>query len=346
MAETTGSATDLEDLLQKFLTWAVAQGWTQDEAIGTVSSGRQLALHKGACYVQMRWNPTVSATSVVAIYQSTGYTGGNRSGTHPGDSGNGYNTNTTVTDTTLDDERCLHAIGNGPFPSYYFYTNATGDYLHCVAETATDTFIHWGMGDTAAFEKFGDWGTATGGAYCYGHQHRDSTAANLASNYTLFDGGASTVSGTTSGLLRWATMRLTGMPGQAGSEVWATIGGNATDTAFTQAADTAGNARAVCIGGFRGGLAARAFGNFPAGNTSGLAPLTPIGCTYLQRTTTPRRLFFLGWMKDVRAVDLTYMAPKDTFTLGADTWRVFPVVRRVEGSAAGDTDMLGIAYKT
>lgn len=346
MAETTGSATDLEDLLQKFLTWAVAQGWTQDLAISTVSTGRELALHKGACFVQMRWNPTLNASSVVALYQSTGYTGGNRAGTHPGDSGNGFNTSTSVVNTSLDDERCLESIGNGPFPSYYFYTNGSGTYLHCVVETATDTFLHFGMGDTAALEKFGDWGTATGGAYCYGHTQRDATSATSTSNFTLFDGGASQPSGVTAALLRWATMRLVGMPGQGGSEVWATVGGNVSDATFTQAADTAGNARAICSGGFRGGLAARAFGNFHAGFTSGLSPTIPIGVTYLQRTTTPRRLFFLGWMRDVRMVDLTYMAPKDTFTLGADTWRVFPVVRRVEGSAAGDTDMLGIAYKT
>lgn len=342
MAETTGSATNLEDLLQKFLTWAVAQGWTQDEAIGTVSTGRQLALHKGACFVQMRWNTAPGATSNVALYQSTGYTGGNRSGTHPGDSGNGFNTSTSVVETSLDDERCLEAIGNGPYPSYYFYTNATGDYLHCVAETSTDTFIHWGMGDTAAFDKFSDWNTATGGAYCYGHTNRDSTSATAASNYTLFDGGAGTVTGVTDMRLRCATMRLAGAPGQGGSEVWATIGGHATHTVIN---DTAGNARSICCGGFRGGLVPRGFGNFAAGNSSGLAPLTPISVCHINQVPNPKRVYLLGFMKDVRMLDLTYFAPKDTFTLGADTWRVFPCVRRVEGSAAGDTGFLGIAYK-
>jgi len=345
MAETTGSASDLEDLLQKFLTWATgAPGWTQDAAIGTVASGRQLALHKGACFVQMRWNPSPVSTAVVAIYQSTGFTGGLRSGTHPGDSGNGYNTNTTTTDTTLDDERCLETIGNGPFPSYYFYTDAGGNYLHCVAETSTDTFIHFGMGDTAAFEKFGDWATGSGGAYCYGHQTRTATSAVNGGNATLFDGGASVVSGITDGRLRWATMRMAGMPGQGGSEVWATIGGHQNPTQLT---DTAGNVRALCCGGFRGGPIPRAFGNFQAGNTSGLAPLTPIGVWLINRTPNPDRVYLVGFMKDVRMVDLTYMAPKDTFTLGADTWRVFPLVRRVDnGSASGDTDFLGIAYKT
>ena len=343
MSETTGSATDLEDLLSKFLTWATGTpGWTQDEAIGTVSSGRQLALHKGNCYVQMRWNPTLSASSVVALYQSTGYTGGNRSGTHPEDSGNGYNTNTTVTDSVLDDERCLETIGNGPFPSYYFYTDGSGDYLHCVVEVATDEFLHFGMGDDGGFSKFGDWDTATGGAYCYGHSGRTINAANSPSTTCLFDGGSSTVSGLFDQRLRWATMRLAGMPGQGGSEVWATVGGA---RAHTQLNDTAGNARATCVGGFRGGPIPRAFGNFPAGNTSGLAPMSPVALFYLDRAASPNRAYLLGFMKDVRLVDLTYLAPKETFTVGGDTWRAFPMIRRVEGAAAGDTDMLGVAYK-
>jgi len=344
MAETTGSASDLEDLLQKFLTWATGTpGWTQDEAIGTVSSGRQLALHKGNCYVQMRWNPTLGATNSVALYQSTGYTGGNRSGTHPGDSGNGFNTSTSVAETSLEDERALETIGNGPFPSYYFYSDGSGDYLHCVVEVATDTFLHFGMGDDGGLEKFGDWDTITGGAYCYGHTSRGINSAISAVNTTLFDGGAGTVSGTTDGRLRWATMRLAGAPNQGGSSVWATIGGHCS---HTQLNDTAGNARATCVGGFRGGLIPRAFGNFLAGNTSGLAPLSPISVSYIDRVPSPNRVYFLGFMKDVRMVDMTYLAPKDTFTVGPDTWRVFPLIRRVEGSALGDTDFLGIAYKT
>jgi hypothetical protein len=344
MAETTGSASDLEDLISKFLTWATGTpGWTLDEAINTFDSGRQCALSKGTCFVQMRWDPTLSATSVVALYQSTGYSAATRAGLMTGDSGNGYNTNNSVTSTNLESERCLDAIGNGPFPSYWFYEDGSGDYLHCVVEVATDEFLHFGMGDDGGFDKFADWDTATGGAYCYGHSDRSINSAIIGSTSCLLDGGALTTSGTGDQRLRWATMRMAGMPNQGGSEVWATVGGSRSHG--TQFQDTAGNDRAVVMGGFRGGPIPRAFGNFPAGNTSGLAPMSPVACFYVDRVSSPNRAYLIGFMKDVRMVDMTYLAPKDTFTVGADTWRVFPMVRRVEGAAAGDTDFLGIAYK-
>lgn len=343
MSETTGSATDLEDLLSKFLTWASGSpGWTVDATIATVASGRQLALSKGNCFVQMRWNPTTSASSTVALYQSTAFSAATRAGTHTGDSGNGYNSNTTVTDTTLDNERCLDSIGDGPFPSYYFYTDGTGDYLHCVVEVATDEFLHFGMGDDDGFDKFGDWDTATGGAYCYGHNGRDQSSATSTSICCLFDGAANQTSGGNDNRLSWPTMMLAGMPGQGGSEVWGVI---SSSLSVAIADDTAGNDRARCHGGFRGGPLARAYGNFPAGASSGLAPLTPVPAFYIDDSASPARVYLLGFLKDIRMVDLTYLAPKETFTLGADTWRVFPMVRRVEGATAGDTDFLGIAYK-
>ena len=343
MSETTGSASDLEDLLQKFLTWATGTpGWTQDEAIGTIDSGRQLALHKGNCYVQFRWAASPAASAVVAMYQSTGHAAATRAGLQAGDSGNGYNTNNSVVNTTLDNERCLDLIGNGPFPSYYFYTDGTGDYLHCAVEVATDEWLHFGMGDDGGFDKFADWDTATGGAYAYGHTRQSVSVGTSGSCSCLLDGASTTASGSLDQRLRWATMRMAGMPNQDGAGVWTTIGGLRNPT---QLNDSAGNARAVTVGGFRGGVLPRAFGNFPAGNTSGLAPMTPIGCFYIDRVASPNRAYLIGFMKDVRMVDMTYLAPKDTFTVGADTWRVFPMIRRVEGASQGDTDFLGIAYK-
>lgn len=335
MSETTGSATDFEDLMSKFLTWAAASaGWTVDETIGTVDSGRQCALHKGNNFIQFRWGTTMG--SHASMHQSTAYSAATRAGAHTGDSGNGYNSNNSTVDTNLDNERCLHEVGDGPFPSYYFYTD--GDDIRVVVETATDTFLHFGAG---TIDKFGDWDTGTGGEFAYGQSYSEANSANSTISGWLLDGGASAVSGNDT-RLKWPTMLLSGLPNQGGSEVWATVGGARTHTQFD---DTAGNDRAVCMGGFRGGPIPRGLGNFPAGNTSGLAPLVPVAVFYLDRSVSPVRAYLLGWQPGVRMVDLTYLAPKDTFTLGADTWRVFPVVRRVEGGAQGDTDFLGIAYK-
>jgi len=339
MAETTGSATDLEDLMTKFLTWAVASGWTQDEAINTFDSGRQCAISKGTCFVQFRWS--TSAPNSIAMYQSTGYTGSTRAGSMPGDSGSGYNTNNSTLEANITVERCVELVGNGAIANYYFNTNSTGDYLHVVIEVGTQAYRHFGCG--TSIEKFSDWDTMTGGAYCYGHVGVALSTSTGNGSGILLDGAANLTTTTSAMQQRSATMRLAGAPGQAGAGVWANIWGNRT---FTEITDTAGNARATCIGGARGGVIARALGWIKAGSSSGLAPTLPLSVFYINKTPSPIHAYLLGFMPDVRSVHMKYLAPAGTFSMGGDTWRAFPTVRRVEGAAAGDTDFQGWAYNT
>jgi len=339
MAETTGSATDLEDLMSKFMTWvATVTGWTVDEAINTFDSGRQCAIHKGNLYVQFRW--ASSSPQTVAIYQSTGYAGSTRAGSQAGDSGNGYNTNNSTTEANLTAERCVQTLGNNAIPNYYFYTNAAGDYLHVVAEVNTDEFRHFGCGN---LEKFGDWDTMAGGEYAYGQVFDTSSTSTGTGQGALLDGAASLTTTTSAMTDRGATMRLAGAPNQGGSSVWAHVWGHRNTTELN---DTAGNARATVIGGFRGGMLATALQWVPTGSSSGLAATIPIACWYIDKSTSPDRGYLLGFMPDVRTVHMRYLAPGDTFVLGADTWRAFPTVRRAEGGTAGDTDYQGMAYNT
>jgi hypothetical protein len=339
MAETTGSATGLEDLMSKFLTWvATVSGWTVDESIGTVSSGRQCAIHKGNLFVQFRWNTATPNT--IAMYQSTGYTGGNRSGTHPGDSGNGYNTDTGTAESQLTGERCIELVGNTAMPNYWFYSDSGGNYLHVVVEIQTDEFRHFGCGN---LEKFADWDTMTGGEYAYGQVGVALSGPVQTGSGILLDGGSSLTTTANAMQDRAATMRLAGAPGLAGSVVWANVWGTRT---FTELTDTAGNARATCIGGTRSGPIAASLAWLPAGNTSGLAPTIPISVFYVDKAASPFHIYLLGFMRDVRSVHLRYFAPRDTFVLGADTWRVFPTVRRNEAAGAGNTAFQGYAYNT
>lgn len=339
MAETTGSATDLEDFMSKFLVWvATVSGWTVDQSISTIDSGRQCAISKGSLFVQFRW--ASASPSTIAVYQSTAFVGATRAGLMTGDSGNGYNTNNSTTEANLTTERCIELLGNDAIPNYYFYTNTAGDYLHVVAEVATNEFRHFGCGN---LDKFADWDTMTGGEYAYGHAEVTASSSTSSAICVLLDGAATSATGASSAQDRGATMRLAGAPGQAGAGVWAHIWGNRTSAELN---DTAGNARAKVIGGARGGMIATGLAWLGAGNTSGLAPTLPIAAWYINTTPSPAHVYLLGFMKDVRSVHLGYLAPKDTFVLGGDTWRVFPTVRRTEGAAAGDTDFQGFAYNT
>jgi hypothetical protein len=337
MSETTGSATGLEDFFAKFLTWvATVPGWTVDESISTVDSGRQCAISKGNLYVQFRWN-TASPNSV-AVYQSTGFAAATRAGLQAGDSGNGYNTNNGTSEANITGERCIELMGNSAFPSYYFYTNASGDYLHVAVEVGTDQFRHFGCGNLL---RFGDWDTAGGGEYVYGHAGAGATSATLSTTCFLLDGAASATTGAPAND-RGGTIRMNGWPNQA-AQVYGHVWGNRVASELT---DSAGNPRLTVIGGGRGGVNARAFGWLGPNTNSGLAPVSPIPCWYIDRSVSPFNAYLMGFMPAVRYIHLRNLAPKDTFALGGETWRVFPQVRRVEGSAAGDTDVSGVAYLT
>lgn len=338
MAETTGSATGLEDFFSKFLTWVALQtGWTVNESISTVDSGRQCAISKGNLFVQFRWN--TATPNSVAVYQSTAYAAATRAGLQAGDSGNGFNTNNGTTEGNITGERCIEEMGNNAYPSYYFYSNAAGDYLHVVVEVGTDQFRHFGCGN---LKKFADWNTAGGGQYAYGHVGVTQSSGVSSTTSFLLDGAATSTTGTPVND-RSATMRMNGWPGQT-TQVWANVWGNRT---VTELNDSAGNPRLTVIGGGRGGPNARAFGWLGPGISTGLAPVSTIPLWYIDRSgAAPQPVYLIGFMPDVRYVHLRNLAPKDTFVLGAETWRVFPQVRRVEGSAAGDTDFSGAAYLT
>lgn len=340
MTETTGSATGLEDFFAKFLTHvATLSGWTVDQSITTVDSGRQCAISKGNLFVQYRWD--TASPDTVAVYQSTAFDGvGVRAGLHTGDSGNGYNSSNGTTEANLESERCVQNMGNSAYPNYYIYTDASATYIHVAVEVNTDELRHFGCGNTS---KFGDWDTMSGGEYVYGHNGVTFSSALSQSGNCLLDGAQITASGSFNQNDQGGTMRLAGAPNQDGAGVWAHVWG-AKDR--VELNDSAGNPRAKVMGGSRGGLLARAFGFYGPGSTTGIAPLTPNLLTYLDQSTSPPRAYILGFQPDVRTIHLRYLAQGDTFTLGGDTWRVFPWVRRVEGAAAGDTDFLGFAYKT
>lgn len=315
----TGSATDLADLVTKLFTFATANGWTSDQ----LSTGTgQAAFHRGNVYISFRWNTTTPLH--MGLYQALGYTGGNQPGQHPNDSGDGA---VSSTNSSLLNERCVSEIGNGPFPSYYFFDSDT--YLHVVVETSTDVFRHFGFGELT---KFGDW---TGGEYCYGHMRASSgtpiTSTHCVGLDALFSDGSLRE--------RCATVHLEGLPGMAGASKWGCVGN------FTTAPvnDPAGNARVLVRGGLRGGLIGRQFGIVPAGSASGLQPMYPIGLFY--RNLANSNCYWLGWQTDVRGCNVRFHAPKAEVTIGSDVWVFFPMTKRTTAAETEASQYAGIAYK-
>lgn len=318
MANQTGNATDLADLVAKLFTFATGNGWTQD--LLNTGAGKA-AMHKGTVYVSFRWDP--STPLALGIYQALGYTGGNDPGTHPDDSGNGA---VSGSNSFLIQERSIADIGNGAFPSYYFFLDS--GYLHVVAETSSTIFRHFGFGTIL---KTGDW---TGGEYCYGQVH-DANLANSNQNSALLDGLFSQ----SAGVEKAATVHVEGMPGQSGSSKWGIAWGSTTSLPN----DTGGNPRINLQGGFEGGPISRQFAFYSGGSQSGLIPQYPISCWY--RNPSTNFVYFLGYMPDMRGVNLKSFAAKDEIVIGSDTWVVFPTSEKTTSAVSSRSYNQGIAYK-
>jgi hypothetical protein len=300
----------------KLATFAVANGWTQDES----SSGR-LAIHRGNVYMSFRWATTTP--SVIGLYQALGWVAATDPGNHTDDSGQGVISGVS---TTIDNGRSV-ILGTGSFSSYFFFESDT--YIHVVVEVASGKFKHFGFG---IIEKTGDW---TGGEYCYGHHHLDAGSANAIKSSTavLLDG----LTKTFTYLPYAATMHCEGLPNQSGSSKWAIVWGDNT----SPGTDRGSNGRIYVQGGFRAGPVARSLGHFEAGSESGLIPMYPIACFY--RWTS--EITFLGSQPDVRGVNIKHLTDAQEVVIGSDTWVMFPTHLKSNAVDVGGTKNQGIAYK-
>jgi hypothetical protein len=327
MAFETGTAIDLEDLISKISTFATANGWVEDERNNSTGD---FALHKtggfGDIYVSFRWDP--ASKQHLSVHQALGYTGGNDSGNHPDDSGNGYNATSSHSNTLLDDERHVSDIGDGPFPSYHLFED--DHYLHIVVEISTDIFRHFGFGLLSP--KFGTW---TGGEYAYGMRMGLGTShhAVLTTDHALLDGLSIEAD-------QNATVHAEGLAGEAGATKWLVAFGSLTQPTET---DTGGQARARGQGGFRAGPVARENGAFRGSNLTGSVALYVIQAWHIHSTLP--RVYLIGELPDVRALNIRSFQPKEEVGIGGDTWVIFPFALRTEDNVANRTYYSGIAYK-
>lgn len=346
MAYQTGSATDLGDLLSKLDTFltstpssTILGGYTQDDFDdgASVASEGFAAWHKGSTgsglWISMKW--VANAPNNLSIHQALGHTPSNDPGDHPDDSGNGFN-GSFGNDTNLGSERCINDIGDGPFPSYHFFGDATLDYVHVVVEISSESYRHFGWGN---LEKFNDW---TGGEYCYGH-HADEALGSSAVDTgadPLFDAINAGTSGSTA--RRGTTIHAEGLPHQGASEKWLHHAGGLTSDEDVDHQDTAGEHKRIAFGGYRGGPLAP-LAQFRSDIATGHIPMTPLAI--FTRDFANDFCYFLGTVPDIRQIDIFNFAPGQEVTIGSDVWVLFPQVRRTEDNIIGRTYYAGIAYK-
>lgn len=336
MAYENATASSFTDLFDKLAIFAAANGWTKNEPAGLTSD--RVFFSKNNVFVSFRW-VTVSPTAV-AIYQATGYTSGPAPGSQANDSGNGYVPG-TFTDANVKTSRYV-PMTNAAMTYWFFENDASPAYIHIVVTldgTASNKFAHFGFGELA---KQGTW---TGGEYAYGQYVPVSNLGNDIANNTeafscVLDGGLGASTPATYRTFA-ATVRMESLPGQAASTRWGlSYGGDTPGT------DRGGNVRYNIQGGFRAGPVAATFARFMTSPTTGLTAMYPINLYYDRGLVSSVRQWYpLGYMADVRGIDMTNYSEAQELTVGADTWIAFPASYKIAVSSTNATKNTGVAYK-
>lgn len=311
----TGTATDLDDLVDKLMDFACVTntGFTEDDRD---LANNEASLSAGDLSVQFDW---VNGSNILGIHQAQTYsTPTPGSGTN--DSGSGSN------GTLTTGRGCHFPSGqNGPYTSYHFFTDhaTAATYTHCVVEYATGLYRHFGFGNLS---KLGDW---TGGEYCYGHfwsdnnNDRDNPLDVL--HAVPFDSVG------TSNSDRYPTMRCVGLPNQDASSKYGVMWGEGIDTSVSANAGTDGNGdpRVHLVGGMRDGPVMNSFGGLSTNPVNGQVLLVPLMVWYCDNTTSsPQNVYPLGFAPDIAYVNMKNLTPGAAYTVGSQSWRVFPLTRK------------------
>jgi hypothetical protein len=167
MAYETGTASDLDDLLDKMVDFAVTNaGFTEITQIGgTGKQSDMYILQKGSIY----WWFLGDSTSLSG-YGTNGWLSMRMMDTTP--------TLVNYQDTNYaqyyDTRAQLWNRYDGPYTNYFFYSN--GSSVQVVVEITPGVFTHWSFG---VVDKFGTW---TGGEFVTG-AHMSTTAWNAGGGY-------------------------------------------------------------------------------------------------------------------------------------------------------------------
>jgi hypothetical protein len=314
MAYETGTANNINDLLDKFRLFAIAQGWSVNRW-ATVGSGRELCIQKGSAFFNFR--SVNNETTVINGSSGAGRYGLNMNGSDGYDGGSawdrqpGYPLRTSSTGGDQGHVFTPTFFSAGPYPAYHFFA-PDDKTLYGVLEVVTGTFLHWGLGSLDLFN-----GAAPGGGrFIYG------TGGSYPSTATSGSVWLASTADNGSYALELVPGRFADYAATSGS---ACSGGHLR-CAFGSFDNWAGSGKIPnntnqfeCWQG--GGVHDRVLRDYSPSTLNGIGLLTPMTASvnraneYLQP---------VGVFPGIRYMDMTNYLPGDEFTFGSDTWKVFP----------------------
>lgn len=306
-------------------------GWTMQTSmatpsVGATSGGHDTIASNGTTMVGLRSTTNGPGANKLMLFSGLGAYSSGIEGSLNGDDGSGASyTTTNVNNGTIF--RGFQSL-IGPFPNLYMFSNAAGDYCHVVLEWSAGKFRHMAFGKVI---KFGTWPGGNGSYFAGSFWNQQGLGSNGSinqptdANHALpFDNHVCN----TSALLDW-TLNYSN-----GTDSW--IGPN--EGLFGTVQHRQGR------GSMRGG-ANRVFKNIQESLFTGLIPLAPIVLGAVKLSDTPTTVRIVGQVPDMRMVNINHLTPAQEFSIGSDTWKVFPFASKGTTLGQESSAFAGIAYK-
>jgi len=318
MSYQTGNALDVNDLLDRFRLFLLANGWAVnfwgDRAGG---QGKALQVNKGGNFYSIFSNTFLDSANsnqpgpyMEVMLHSSYLTPG--SATQP------------------DGTRLLRSTRyTSPMQAYHFFAGdgPNGSYAYMVVETDPGTYRHLGIG---VLHKIGAY---AGGAFCYAlswYQATGTVNSPDASQHGVpfDDNGIPTTS------INYPI---------GGTVIRADYGGISPRYHYL---DTGTTANPRGRGGWRNTNAERGTIALPvsagASILTGRAPLIPLWCAVERGSLLWSDI---GYPPGMRFVRMDNMEPGQEYPLGTDTWVVFPVTRKNGSAGMPSSGVYGYAFR-
>lgn len=331
------SLANMDAVLGSITTFLGTCGWTIQTSAGSPAVdgtsgqalGRVTIAAKGDCLVTLR--STTGGLGVNRLYllgAYGAYTSGS-DGSLPTNDGintsNGY-TNGAGSTLVANGGATIRGFQQqaGPFPNLYLFSDAGGNYIHIVLEVFAGVFRHMHFGNLV---KFGTW---TGGAYFAGMVWSQSSGgSNPISNPADNGHDVPFDNKTNAGNNSWTVHY------EHSTDKWI---GNHTDGLFGAVQ------RREARGSVRGGFPVM-FKNQKESLFSGLIPLGPIIIGAVRETDSPVTTRWIGKVPHLRQINMTNLVAAQEFSIGADTWKVFPMCSLNTVVGQNSSKVAGFAYK-
>lgn len=305
MAYETGSASNPNDLLDKLRAFLLTQGWTIND-FSNIGAGRRLHIEKGPCFFNFRSyhgdartnNADLNADTAagfwgIGIYGSTGYNGAEQWNRQPG-----YPNYNAITRGGYANNMTESIV------AYHFFTYSDIDEVHVVMEFKPSQFQIISFGKLALYNPLtpgGQWFAAPTDRQS-SLPHVNGVDNDLSAELIPFRGPeymTSTTGGSCSGYVKVNTNDHDGWGGSA-----PTLNGTPSSVAITSNQGWDRLTLPATVSAFNWRTQMLPIMLAVVKNDSGAAPL--------------------GEIKHLRRLDITNYLPGEEFTLGPDTWKVFP----------------------